>query len=157
MKHINLPIVVALSITVSACDISGSDKPAQRDVYTSLEDCVIDWGDTELCQREMKEAREHAEKMAKASGSIDGGFVPIFMGPTYYGDSRSVTHNGRKITPITTSSVRTANFTSLPSGNKSISYTAPNTRATNKSTSKIVGTSVTRGGIGSSASSSSSS
>lgn len=92
---IKLSLVTALAGTVSACDASdvGENKPAQRDVYTSLEDCVADWGDTELCERQQKEAREHELKMAeanKSSGGSDSGasFVPLFFGPTYHGNDR---------------------------------------------------------------------
>lgn len=93
-KMIRLTLVSALAATVSACDVSEEDKPAQRDVYTSLEDCVADWGDTELCERQQKEAREHELKMAEANkasgGSSDVGvsFIPLFFGPTYHGNDR---------------------------------------------------------------------
>ena len=62
MRKISLPLVVALAASVSACDMSPSDedKPSQRDVYSSLEDCIADWGDTALCERQMSEARNKA-------------------------------------------------------------------------------------------------
>lgn len=92
-KTIRLTLVAALAATVSGCDVTETSeaKPAQRDVYTSLEDCVADWGDQELCERQIKEGREHLEKMAQAkaaSGGGSGGIMPIFMGPTYYGNDR---------------------------------------------------------------------
>ena len=95
---IKLTLVAALGATVAACDMSDSGqteepKPAQRDVYSSLEDCVADWGDTELCERTMKDAREHELKMAEAKAGAAGGgggtsFIPLFYGPTYYGNER---------------------------------------------------------------------
>lgn len=116
MRKISLPLVVALSASVSACDMSPSDedKPSQRDVYSSLEDCIADWGDTALCERQMSEAREHELKMAQANRDNGGGsaaFVPLFFGPSYYGDSRAVDYNGRTYAPATSRASRTAFFT----------------------------------------------
>lgn len=119
MKLIKLPLVVLLASSVAACDTTEQPKTAQRDVYNSLEDCVADWGDTELCQAEMKQAREHAEKMAAAQGSSGGGgaFVPIFMGPSYSGGDRAfTTSDGRRVVPQRTSSARTANYTPMVGG-----------------------------------------
>lgn len=88
-KLIKLSLVAALSTTVAACDTTSSppeEKVAQRDVYATLEDCVADWGDTELCERQQKEAHEHAEKMAAANAHNGGGgvaVVPMFFGPSH--------------------------------------------------------------------------
>lgn len=127
-----LALVAILSTTVAACDDKSSEtsenktRIGQRDVYTTLDDCVADWGDTELCQQEMKAAREHAEKMAAAQGH-SGSAIPsmIFWGPTYYGDSRSVVHNGVTRTPTTSNATRTANIWNSPSGARTISYAPP--------------------------------
>jgi hypothetical protein len=163
---IKLPLVVALAVTVAACDMTDQPKTAQRDVYNSLEDCVADWGDTELCQQQMKEAREHQLKMAEAQAKSGGNasMIPfIFMGPSYYGDSRAVTHNGQTIVPKSTNSVRTANFTPTTGGARTVSYTPPNTTATQSTLSRVSAgksafssTSTSRGGIGATGSSSSS-
>lgn len=160
-KLINLPIVVSLATLVAACDMSGEEKKvSQRDVYASLEDCVADWGDTELCEREIKEAREHAEKMAAANSKNGANIIPIIMGPPYFDGYRSISHNGREFTPKSTTSTRTANFTQTPSG-RVISYTPPNTSATQATqAAKAAGTPrsafVSRGGIGATGSSSAS-
>lgn len=144
-NYIHLPLTVALAITVSACDTtdhSNEKKPSQRDVYASLEDCVADWGDIELCQQEMKESREHQEKMAaaRASGSSGGStFVPIFMGPTYYGDSRSVVSpSGNTVSPATNRATRTANYTPMATGGRSLSYSAPKTPTPGVSPSSVM-------------------
>ena len=161
---IRLPLVVLLAESVAACDTTGQDTPkaAQRDVYNSLEDCMADWGDTELCEREIKEAREHAQKMAAAQAKASGGampvFLPIFMGPTYYGDDRrAVSSSGTAVTPKTTSSARTANFTPAIGGGRVISYTPPNHTATTNTLSRAAGisASTSRGGIGATGSSTS--
>jgi uncharacterized protein YgiB involved in biofilm formation len=93
-KTIRLTLVAALATTVSGCDVTETSeaKPAQRDVYTSLEDCVADWGDQELCERQIKEGREHLEKMAQAKAASGGGwyldssagYIPPFLSRCYY-------------------------------------------------------------------------
>lgn len=155
-KYIQLPLVVTLAATVAACDTTASnpeEKVTQRDVYASLEDCVADWGDTELCERQQKEAHEHAEKMAAAQSHSGGGgvaFVPMFFGPSYSGE-RTVTHNGRTITPSGYSSGRTANYvTNTATGNRVVSYSKPGTMSTHATSA------VSRGGFGGSGASASS-
>lgn len=156
MKKVStLSLVVVLASMVTACDTtdhSNEDKPkiTQRDVYNSLEDCVADWGDTDLCTQQMKEAREHAEKMAKLQGNNSGAaFVPIFWGPSYYGDTRSVTHNGQTITPATSKATRTANIFNGPNGARTISYAAPPKVVTSPTGSATKPTTtVSRGGFG---------
>lgn len=181
-KASKLSLVVLLATTVAACDDktpTSEEKKhiGQRDVYNSLEDCVADWGDTELCQQEMKAAREHAEKMAAAQAKSGSGggmpiIAPIFWGPTYYGDSRSVTHNGVTRTPTTSTATRTANIWNSPTGARTISYSAPPKVVTSPSgvsstgtptvpragftSSSSPATSVARGGFGATGASSSS-
>jgi uncharacterized protein YgiB involved in biofilm formation len=170
MKKIStLALVAILASSVAACDDktntstksadlpekSESPRIGQRDVYNTLEDCVADWGDTELCQQEMKAAREHAEKMAAAQAHSGGGTVVpmIFWGPTYYGSERSVTHNGVTRTPTTSTATRTANIWNSPNGARTISYAPPakvvSTPSGIKTTvSPSSFTSVSRGGFG---------
>jgi uncharacterized protein YgiB involved in biofilm formation len=152
-KLSTVALVVILAGTVAACDTTGPTQEAnkhigQRDVYHTLEDCVADWGDTDLCTQQMKEAREHAEKMAAAqakSGSSGASIVPIFWGPTYYGDTRSVSHNGQTVSPTTSKATRTANIMTTPTGARAISYAAPPKVSTNSSGHV---TTVSRGGFG---------
>lgn len=100
-----------LSVTTAGCDTTEQEAPkstANRDVYTSLDDCVADWGDQELCERQVKEGREHLEKMAaaKASSGSGGTFMPIFFGPTYHGSDRYYRDSRGDITQPTTQKAR---------------------------------------------------
>lgn len=45
--NIGIVALVIISIGLSGCDATENEAPKNRDVYTSLEDCVADWGDTE--------------------------------------------------------------------------------------------------------------
>lgn len=117
MNIIRLPLVLLLATTVSACDMTSTDtnsdeKPSQRDVYRSLEDCVADWGDTELCERQIADAKKEAEKLAAQSGSGSHvSFVPIFFGPSYSPGDRSVyTQTGQRYSPATTRATSTATY-----------------------------------------------
>lgn len=151
-KFSTIALVVILSGTVAACDTTGPTQEAtkhigQRDVYNTLEDCVADWGDTDLCTQQMKEAREHAEKMAAAQGGSSGAsIVPIFWGPTYYGNDRSVTSSsGQRFTPTTSKASRTANIMNTPTGGRAISYAAPPKVLTGPNGTV---TTISRGGFG---------
>lgn len=158
MKHksINTSLIVALSIFIGACDVTEDttqthkEKVEQRDVYSSLEDCVADWGDTELCQQQMKEAREHAEKMAELrakQGGTGTSFVPIFFGPSYIGDNRSITKpDGSTVTPPQNRAGRTANITTNPITNtRTFAYTPPKPPTPPQT---VPSTNVSRGGFG---------
>lgn len=167
-KTTKLCLLLFLTSSVSACDATQTpeepkQKISQRDVYNSLEDCVADWGDTELCTQQMKEAREHAEKMAAAQGHSGGGTF-IFWGPSYFGDSRSINHNGKTITPTTTNATRTANVWNGPNGARTISYAAPKAPVASgvvssapKVSAPALTSSVARGGFGATGAASSSS
>lgn len=163
-KLIRLPLVVLLAGSVAACDTTEAPKVTKRDMYATLEDCVADWGDTELCEREMKESRAHVQKMAEAQAKTSGASMPVilpmFMGPSYSGDTRSyTTPAGKTITPATTTSSRIANYTSTSQG-RTVSYTAPVNTASKtpytppksiySNTNKPVANKVLRGGFGSS-------
>lgn len=163
MKKV-VPLVVVLATTVAACDMTATEqeqhtKTSQRDVYHSLEDCVADWGDTELCQEQMKEAREHQEKMAAAQAQSGSGAsiipIPMFFGPSYVGE-RSVVHNGREITPSSTKAARTATIVTNPATNtRTFSYNPPRMPSTPASVSAARAggaaavSSAARGGFGS--------
>ena len=124
MKRLpSMSLVVALAATVTGCDTDPGAKVAQRDVYSgpqAFENCVADWGNTNLCQNRLD--AEEAKKLA-AAGHGSGGMVPLFIyGPGYYGGVREVVHNGSTVTPTATRAVQTAQFNSnfKPSG-----YSAP--------------------------------
>ena len=134
MKRGTLPFAIAISTSLVACDTTGADRVAHRDVYHSLEDCVADWGDIELCEQQMKEAREHAEKIAAAQAQHSGGTVPLiipmFMGPEYIGSSRThTTPSGQTFVAKSNNAARTATFTTnAAAGTRTISY-APGPKA----------------------------
>lgn len=170
-KPIKMTLVALMATMVAACDQTTSesevDKPAQRDVYTSLEDCVADWGDTELCERQIKEAREHAEKMAELAAKNGGGgggipaFIPLFYGPTYYGNDRyHVDSRGDRFVPNQQRARNTVGWNSTNQSITSIYRPNPTVSAPVATRSGFGGgaTSTTsRGGFGSTGSSSSSS
>lgn len=165
-KVIKLSLVVALATTVSACDTTDSSdiKTSQRDVYKTLEDCVADWGDTELCERQQAEAKALAEKQAQSSGGNGShvSFVPIFLGPSYSPSDRSAYVNGNRYVPPSTKATSTASYLR---NTKTGVVSAPSYRAPSPSTFSPSAparpafsaptSSVSRGGFGATGSSSS--
>lgn len=105
-KAISLSVLVVLM----AAGNSGCDYdpviPAQRDIYTRMEDCVADWGDATLCQQMDETARKEEESKKDNQEGNHGGssFVYLgghpFYGPTYYGGNRVAYVGERAITPL---------------------------------------------------------
>jgi uncharacterized protein YgiB involved in biofilm formation len=105
-----LELFLMTSLTAVAGCGGDPDVPAQRDIYTRMEDCVADWGDKELCQAMDATAQAEAAKQQPASTGVGSGYVPYYMwGPTYYGPNR-VHYNsqGTAITPRSNKAVRQA-------------------------------------------------
>lgn len=161
MKLKHAPLVALLATSVAACDFSSTpqdlEKPKQRDVYTSLEDCVADWGDTELCERQIDKARERAATaVASHSGGVPA-IIPIFYGPSYYDGNRSYVSpkTGSSITPATQKAAQAAAFTrpGTPPVFRSVSPVAAPVSAVasgaRSSVSSSSSSSVSRGGFGS--------
>jgi hypothetical protein len=95
---INLLIAPILStILVAACN-SGGDETT-RDVYENAEDCLKDWGDSDLCQ-EMND--EDSEDYKRRGGVYKGG-KRLIWGPNYYPGDRSVSYKGKTISPTSKS------------------------------------------------------
>lgn len=132
----SLTVMVALTTALTAA-LQGCSKPAeatqvQRDVYTgpdALEKCMADWGNSELCQKQI--TAEEAKKMAAANRANGGGTPIIFFGngyglygPGYVGD-RSVTHNGTTYTPSRSRANSVGSFSSVARNAVPTSYTAP--------------------------------
>lgn len=98
-----LVLLLPALAAVAACDaVDYSPSHTQRDVYRSLEECVIDWGDEQLCLKAQQEATARAA--AQNAGSGSGGYhssspVVIWHGPEYYGSNRYGYHNGQMIRP----------------------------------------------------------
>jgi uncharacterized membrane protein YgcG len=130
MKRGTLPFAIAISTSIVGCDTTGPvASTTHRDVYHSLEDCVADWGDVELCEQQMKEAREHAEKLAAAHAQQSGStviptIVPMFFGPEYIGTSRThTTPAGQTYVAKANNSERVATYVTNPATNtRTISY-----------------------------------
>lgn len=95
-KTKNLSLVL-VPILLAGCG-AGIPDAQQRDVYTKFEDCMADWGKTELCeQMQQAEAQQFAQQTTGVSG---GGSHLVYWGPNYYPGNRSVAYNGQQYTPL---------------------------------------------------------
>ena len=106
-------LTLLAALTATACDSDPGEKVVQRDVYSgphALENCVADWGNEELCKKQLDDAEK--KQLAASSPHTGGGIAPsIFVwGPGYSGSDRAVSHNGQTITPATQRAVQTAAF-----------------------------------------------
>lgn len=114
-----MSLVVALSATVAGCD-DPANQTAQRDVYSgpnAFENCVADWGNEELCKRQLDEAERKAAASVPTSGASGGGGSHVMLwGPTYYGADRQVYHRGQYYAPTSTRAERTAAFNNIGGG-----------------------------------------
>lgn len=128
--------LVLVPILLAAC---GSEIPdeQQRDVYTKFEDCMADWGKTELCERLGEaDAKQFAESTTGVTGGGSGSHL-IFWGPSYYSGDRAVMYNGQAVAPTANRAM------SKPFAVRSTSSAAAkSSRATPRTTS------VSRGGLG---------
>ena len=90
--------LVLVPVLLSGC--GGVEEAMQRDVYTKFEDCMADWGKTELCQQMQEaESKKFAEQTTGVQGG--GGSHMVYWGPSYYPGQRSVMYNGQTYTPNT--------------------------------------------------------
>lgn len=98
------------TLTATAGCGGDSNVPAQRDIYTRMEDCVADWGDVKLCQAMDATAQAEAAKQQATTAGGGTGFVPYYMwGPTYYGSDRVYYDSeGKAFTPRGNKAVRQA-------------------------------------------------
>lgn len=76
---------------------SGGEEASARDVYKSQDECAKDWT-SDLCEQ-MNEEDEKVYAGDTGGGDGGGGGVHYFWGPRYYGSNRSVSYQGRTITP----------------------------------------------------------
>lgn len=102
-RAIVLALSAAIIIGTAGCDEVKEDQ--NQDVYTRLEDCVADWGDKDLCERQIDRQIEQQKAQAAQAGSSAGGgstnIVPVFLGPLYTGSERSYTYpNGSVRRPM---------------------------------------------------------
>jgi len=132
-KTRNLSLVL-VPILLAGC---GTDIPdaQQRDVYTKFEDCMADWGKTELCQQMQEaDAKQFAQETTGVQGGSGGSHV-IFWGPSYYSGGRSVMYEGQTYAPTTNRAM-----------SRPFAVTSTSSAAARTSVAKP--TSVSRGGFG---------
>jgi hypothetical protein len=109
------PLLAATVIT--GC---GDAEQTKRDVYSSQEECIKDWGDAEMCTRPPKEDEDEYYR------HNHGVYHPIFWGPTYYGSDRTVVYKGQTISPTTrNSSMAPYGITSRSSSSAGVSAGSP--------------------------------
>lgn len=129
-------VLVLVPILLAGC---GGDIPdtQQRDVYTKFEDCMADWGKTELCQQMQEaDAKQFAQNTTGVSGG--GGSHLIFWGPSYYPGDRAVSYNGQNYAPTTNRAM-----------SRPFAVTSTASPAARSSPATARATSVSRGGFGS--------
>ncbi len=91
-------ITLLLSPILSAILFTSCNEASQsRDVYQNEAECLKDWNEPKLCERMNDEDERHYHH-------THGVGYPVYWGPGYYGSDRSVSYNGRDITPTTRSS-----------------------------------------------------
>jgi uncharacterized protein YgiB involved in biofilm formation len=124
-------VLVLVPLLLTGC--SDSPDAMQRDVYTKFEDCMADWGKTELCQQ-LQEA-DAAQFTQQTTGTQSSGAHVIFWGPSYYSGERSVSYNGQHV---------------APKSNKAMSkpFAITSTSSASAKTSPGEPTTVNRGGFG---------
>ncbi len=82
-----IPLSVLVALVAGGCD-HDPVVSEQRDVYTRVEDCVADWGDTKLCQQMEASAEQQSQSTGQQTAS-GAHFIPYyFYGPHYYGGNR---------------------------------------------------------------------
>ena len=156
-----------------------------RDVYNNLNDCVKDWGDTELCEQMGDDDDRDYRSKYKTSGT-----GKYFYGPRYSANNRIITYKGKTVSPTgkvsklpsyvsavpssktTSSTVPTSKTSTTPSSTTSSTLPSTTSKSTTSSTSPSSTTSstsststytpyssssTTRGGFGTTSSYSSSS
>lgn len=91
-------ITLLLSPMLSAVLLTSCNETSQnRDVYQSQEECLKDWNESQLCERMNGEDERHYHQSY-------GVFYPVYWGPGYYGNDRTVIYQGREISPTTRNS-----------------------------------------------------
>ena len=100
--------VAILAASLAGCDYQEEPQEVTRDVYKTLDECMLDWNDAALCgQAAQAQAQiEAAQAQAAASGTGGGNgagfiFMPgAFYGPEYHPSSRvAYSSTGQAIVP----------------------------------------------------------
>jgi uncharacterized protein YgiB involved in biofilm formation len=81
----------------SGCDYDPAKEPVQRDVYSKIEDCMADWGDSRLCT----EAAQNQQQQQYAGTQPHPVFIRpyYFHGPEYIPGDRATYYDGRRVAP----------------------------------------------------------
>ena len=90
-KKVTLLLTPLLSAVMMVGCGSGEDEA--RDVYASVDDCLKDWNEAELCEKMDSDSENEYRR------SHSGVIYPMFWGPRYYPSDRAVMYKGREITP----------------------------------------------------------
>ena len=95
-----------------------------RDVYNNLNDCIKDWGDTELCEQMGDDDDRDYKSKYKKSGT-----GKYFYGPKYAANNRIITYKGKTVTPTGKVSKLPSYVSSVPDS-KTTSSTVPASKST---------------------------
>jgi uncharacterized protein YgiB involved in biofilm formation len=112
-KKVTLVLTPILSAVMLVGCGGGEDEA--RDVYASVDECLKDWNEAELCEKMDSDSENEYRR------SHSGVLYPMFWGPRYYPSDRAVLYKGREISPRgRSSSLTPAKITaSSPSYSKS--------------------------------------
>jgi uncharacterized protein YgiB involved in biofilm formation len=110
------PFIQGCSDEMEDSMVAEAHAPVKRDVYASMEECIADWGDKDLC---VKAAEMASQQQAQQSsgGTYSNGAVVYhhFYGPEYsYSGDRYITRNGQIYRPTSNSAVSSSRFTPTP-------------------------------------------
>jgi len=106
-KKVTLVLAPILSAVMLVGCGGGEDEA--RDVYASVDDCLKDWNEAELCEKMDPDSENEYRR------SHSGVIYPMFWGPRYYPSDRAVVYKGRDITPKgRSSSLTPAKITARP-------------------------------------------
>lgn len=111
-KRIGIALAILVASGLTACEPSPEVDPTSetevpetttKDVYKTLDECMQDWGDKEMCtQAATAQAQvNQAQAQAAANQSNGGGggvvpvFIPMFYGPEYTAGERKVVYRDR--------------------------------------------------------------
>lgn len=120
MKKSNCIVLLITPVlgTMLVAGCGGGGSSTSRDVYNSLDDCLKDWNEAELCSQ----MNDDDDREYRSYGGV--GTTRRYWGPTYYPSDRTVLYKGKTITPSTKSTTLTpfsVTSRSTPSSRSSVS------------------------------------
>lgn len=107
MKFPTLLAILMASASMTACveePMEDEVQTTQKDAYSTLDSCLEDWGDKELCTKAMEASiaqQQAQQQQAQANGGDTTVIAPlIFYGPEYSSGQRSAYNSkGQAIFP----------------------------------------------------------